>query len=260
MSSIGQIYTTAKLMKRAVRMDLELMYAGTVMGLAWVVVGPLLLLSIYAVIYAVIFNVRVPDLTQSEYVLNVFSGLVLFLAFASSLSLSTNSLIKDQKLVFSNIPIELVPSKAVVVSHVVLVPATILVIVGDIIFSQPSWHLLMLPIVAILQLIFSIGLGYMLSLLGLVLKDFNFLIQYIVISLIVITPIAYTPSMVPDSIKFFLYLNPLYYFVSANQHLILLNTFPPLFEVVTGLVLTIFMFFAGLTALRRAKMAIMDFL
>ena len=120
--------------------------------------------------------------------LNVFSGLVLFLAFAQSLSVSTTCLAKEQKLIFSNFPAEFIPTKSVIVAYLVLGPATLFVIVGDAIFSEPSWHLIFLPVVAFLQLLFSIGVGCLLALLGVALRDINFLIQYIVIALLIVTP------------------------------------------------------------------------
>jgi lipopolysaccharide transport system permease protein len=78
--------------------------------------------------------------------------------------------------------------------------------------------------------------------------------------MLVVTPIAYTPDMIPASIKPLLYLNPLYYFVSANQHLILMNTLPPLIEVGLGSALAISMLLVGVVLFKRARMAMLDLL
>ena len=66
--------------------------------------------------------------------------------------------------------------------------------------------------------------------------------------------------MVPAKIKPLLYLNPLYYYVSANQHLILLNRLPPMIEIVLGTVMSIGMFLLGVWVFKRARMAMMDLL
>ena len=248
------------LLLRSIMVEIRVQYAGAVLGMAWIILGPFLLLSLYALIYAVVFDVRLPNFSRSEYVLNVFSGLVLFIAFSQAMSAATNSLNKEQKLIFSNFPSEFIPTKAVAVSYLVLLPATVFVILGDIVFSNPTWHLLLLPVVAVLQLAFSIGIGFLLSLLGLVMRDIGFLIQYIVIALLVVTPIAYTPDMIPAKIKPLLYLNPLYYPVSANQHLILMNELPPFLEIVTGSVISVAMFLFGIWVFKRARMAMMDLL
>lgn len=260
MISLKNFWKKRQLFLKSVSIEMRVQHAGTVLGLAWIILGPMMLLSLYGVIYAVVFNIRLPNFTQAEYVLNVFSGLVLFLAFSQAMTASTNSLFKEQKLVFSNFPAEFISAKAVAVAYIVLLPATIFVIVGDLLLSKPSWHLLLLPVVALFQLFFSIGLGYFLALLGLVMRDITFFIQYIVIALLVVTPIAYTPDMIPNSIRPLLYINPLYYFVSANQHFILMNQFPPLFELVFGMFLSLFMLFFGSWVFKRARLAMMDLL
>lgn len=249
-----------QLLLRSIGVEIRAQHAGTVLGMLWIVLGPLLLLSLYALIYAVVFEVRVPNFSRLEYILNVFSGLILFIAFSQAMSTATAALNKEQKLVFSNFPAEFIPTKSVAVAYLVLIPATLFVMLGDVMFSQPSWHLLLVPFVAILQFSFSVGLGCLLSLLGLVMRDISFLIQYIVIAILIVTPIAYTPDMVPDRIKPLLYLNPLYYYVSANQHLILLNQVPPMFEIILGITMSISMFLLGVWVFKRARLAMMDLL
>lgn len=249
-----------ELLLRAIMVEIRAQHAGTLLGMAWIVLGPLLLLSLYSLIYAVVFDVRVPNFSRSEYILNVFSGLVLFIAFSQAMSASTTALSKEQKLIFSNFPSEFIPTKSVAVAYLVLLPATVFVVLGDAVFSRASWHLLLLPVVAILQLAFSIGIGCLLSLLGLVMRDISFLIQYIVIAVMIVTPIAYTPDMIPQKIKPLLYLNPLYYYVSANQHLILMNDLPPAIEVVIGAAMSVAMFLFGIWVFKRARMAMMDLL
>jgi lipopolysaccharide transport system permease protein len=260
MMLLNNFFSKRSLLLRSIKVEIRAQHAGTVLGMAWIVLGPLLLLSLYGLIYAVVFDVRVPNFSRSEYILNVFSGLVLFIAFSQAMSASTTALSKEQKLIFSNFPSEFIPVKSVAVSYLVLLPATIFVVLGDAVFSQASWHLLLVPLVAILQLAFSVGIGCLLSLLGLVMRDISFLIQYIVIAILIVTPIAYTPDMVPEKIKPLLYLNPLYYYVSANQHLILLNQLPPMIEIALGTTMSITMFLLGVWLFKRARMAMMDLL
>lgn len=257
---LGPIWKQRRLLGRSVRVELRTQYAGTMLGLIWVALGPLLLLSLYATIYTVIFNVRVPAFSQYEYVLYVFCGLVPFLAFAQSLPASSGAMLKERKLLFSTFPAEFIPTKAVIVAYLIVIPATIFVVIGDIFFSEPTWHLFLVPIVLVMQLLFSIGLGCMLALLTLVVRDINFLLQYVVIALLIVTPIAYTPDMIPGRLETLLYVNPLFYFVSANQHLILLNTLPPPTVMIVGTTLALTFFFGGLFLFRRAKVVLIDLL
>lgn len=255
-----RLFERRRLLIRAVAVDLRSQHAGTVLGLTWVVLGPLLLLALYTVIYFVVYNVRVSSMTRAEYVLNVFAGLVPFLAFAQSLTASASSIGKERKLLYSSFPFEFVPMKAVISANLVVIPATVFIVIGDIAFSTPSWTLLLLPVVALAQLVLSIGIGFFLSAVALVLRDINFLIQYIIIALLVVTPIAYTPDMIPAELKPLLYVNPLFYFVSANQHLILLNTLPPWDITVIGMLLSVGFFFGGFWFFHRVRATLVDLL
>ena len=259
-SVIGNLWKKRKLLLRSVQVELRTQYAGTLIGLAWIVVGPLLLLALYTLVYAVIFEVRVPNFTRAEYIINVFSGLVLFLAFAQALAVSASSMTKDRKLLFSSFPAEFIPAKAVIVAYVMLIPATAFVVLGDVVFSKPSLTLLWVPVVGVMQLLFTIGLGMMFALATLAIRDINFVIQYLVIALLIVTPIAYTPDMIPDRLRPLLYLNPLYYFVSANQHLILLNRLPPVEEVVLGTLVTALFFLGGIWVFQRGRAVVADFI
>lgn len=257
---IRELWDKRLLLLRAVGVELRTQHAGTVLGLIWVVLGPLLLLALYTVIYAVVFEIRVPALTRIEYVLNVFSGLILFLAFSQALSAASSSLIRDRKVLFSSFPAAFIPIKSVIVAYVILLPATVFVVLGDVAFSRPTWTLILVPIVAFLQLLFSIGIGFLLAVLSLVIRDITFVLQYVVVALLVATPIAYTPDMIPAHLKSLLYVNPLFYFVSANQHLILLNRLPPPQVIVPAVALAFAFFLGGLWVFGRARSALIDLL
>ena len=259
-SALTTIFRQRNLLLITTKADIKNQYAGTALGLFWVVIGPMVLLALYTIIYAFIFRVRVPDYTVQEYVLNVFSGLVPFLAFSQSLANSASVMRRDQKLLFSSYPNVFIPIKCVLVSYVIVVAGTVLVIIGDLAVSEVTWTILLVPVVMFLQLMFSIGLGMIVALFSIILKDIEVMVQYVTIALLVVTPIAYTPEMIPSGLKPLLYANPLFYYTYANQHLILLNQLPPIDIIIIGSAASFIMFFAGLWFFTRARQALNDLL
>ncbi len=257
-SFLSNFIKKPKILLRGIKVEMQAQHAGTILGLAWIIIGPFILLTLYAVIYSLIFKLRTTGLSLPEYILNMFSGLVLFVAFSQGMSAGSSALNKNQKLIFSNFPTEFIPSQSVAVAYTVLIPSSFFVIMGDILVSKPSFHLLFVPIVGILQFLFSLGIGFLLALIGLVMRDIEFIIQYITTALIVVTPIAYTPEMIPNQLIPLLGLNPLYYYVTASQYLIVLNKFPPLNFSILTLLISLITFFGGLWIFSRAKMAMMD--
>src|SRR5260370_23455236 len=76
---------------RVTRNELVARYAGSVLGVGWALLTPLVMMAIYAVVYLVIFRVQVPGLTPGQYVLFIFAGLVPFLMTSEALGSGVGS-------------------------------------------------------------------------------------------------------------------------------------------------------------------------
>jgi lipopolysaccharide transport system permease protein len=235
-------------------------YAGSILGSAWVLIGQLCVLAVYATTYVVIFRIRPADMTVYEYILYVFCGLTAFLPFASSLSAGALSLVSNRAVLLNTVfPAELIPVRSVLVASVTMPAGAIILLAADHGLSQTSWTVLLVPVVMVLQLMFVTGLVWILSLAALVFRDIQHLIQYAVMMLAVITPIAYTPSMVPDALKALIYVNPLSYFVIGIQYLVILNRIPEPQILVPMVALSFGLFILGYHAVRRSKGAFYDY-
>jgi lipopolysaccharide transport system permease protein len=225
-----------------------------------VVIGQLCVLAIYATTYVAIFRIRPGDMTVYEYILYVFCGLTSFLPFSNSLSAGTLSLVSNRAMLLNTVfRAELIPLRSVLVASVTMPAGAIILAIADAVLSTPSWTTLLVPAVMVLQLMFAAGLVWILALAALVIRDIQHVIQYAVMMLAVITPIAYTPAMVPNALKALIYLNPLSYFVISFQYLIILNRLPEPQILVPMVVLSTGMFVLGYSAIRRAKAAFYDY-
>jgi lipopolysaccharide transport system permease protein len=90
----------------------------------------------------------------------------------------------------------------------------------------------------------TMGVVWGLSMASLVFKDIQQLVSYIVMILLVASPIAYTPEMVPTSLRLLLYANPFAYYVQAFQSVLVLGRVPPL-GVLAGCILFALLSFHG---------------
>jgi lipopolysaccharide transport system permease protein len=193
-------------------------------------------------------------------VLYVFSGIVPFLAFSSGLSAGALSLVSNRGLLLNTIfPVELIPLRTVLVGAIALPTGLVVLLFGDLIFGRLSWTWLLVPMVMVLELMFLAGLCWILSLVALLFRDLGLLISYIVTMLMVIAPIAYTPSMMPPQLAVLIYINPASYFVMSTQSLIILDQLPP-WKISIGMVsISVGLFIVGYHVYRRAKGAFYDF-
>ena len=100
---------------------------------------------------------------------------------------------------------------------------------------------------------FAMGIGWMLSLLSLISKDIVHGLSLITMLLFVLSPFAYTPEMVPTTLKFIIYLNPLSYFVLTFQQIICYGVWPDPIIAGVAILLGLLIFFIGLSIFKRAK-------
>ncbi len=241
--------------------DVRQQYTGSVFGVFWAFLFPLLQLGIYAGLYTVIFKVRPSGLTELGYTLLVFSGLVPLLAFSQGVVAATGSLTANKSLLLNTVfPAELIPVRALLAAHIPTLFGLTITLAFGFVLGRTSWQaILLVPIFWILLLMFAIGIGWILSLLSLVARDIQHSIGLILMLVMVLSPFAYTPEMVPERLKFIIYLNPLSYYVLSFQQLIAYGTWPDLIPALVATSLSVGSFVAGFAVFQRAKYVFFDY-
>lgn len=241
--------------------DVRQRYVGSGFGLAWAFIFPALQLTIYTIVYAFIFRVRPPGLDEMSYVLLVFSGLVPLLAFNEALIAATLSLVSSSSLLLNTVfPADLIPVRAALAAQCpTLIGLIITLIMGFVLGRSGFLTCLMVPLLWILLLMFIIGLGLFLSLITLVVRDIQHAISLVLMSLIILSPFAYTPEMVPSSLRIFVIINPLSYYVLSFQSVICFSKMPDWHLLIVVFFLSCSFFFGGLVFFRRVKNVFFDY-
>lgn len=249
-----------RLLVRVLYGEMRARFAGSHIGAGWVFLAPLLLLSVYALIYVEIFKVDVPTLSTAGYVLFIFSGLVPFLTLAESLSASLGSVLSNTA-VFSNTvyPIDLTPVTAVLVCQGTMVVGVTVILGGGVIFGLLTPFILLTPVVWFLQILALVGIAWILSLVNVLVRDVQNIVSIVLLLLLISSPIAFTPDQVPESIKIMLYVNPVAWFITAYQDVMVLG-FSPAPEHWAGLVVfSVGLFCLGSWVFARLKPVAADY-
>ena len=249
-----------KLLWRVTLNELHARYAGSLLGIGWIVLSPLIILCIYWVVYLMIFRVRVTGMTSMTYVLYIFSGLVPYLMTAEALATGVRS-VTTNKSVLSNtvFPIDIAPAKTILSSQGTMVIGLAVIIGGMVMMRQITFAIFLLQIIWMLHLMALMGIIWILSLLNLVFKDLQNLITAILMMMLVLSPIAYTPDMVPPSLKVVLLINPFASLVIVYQKVLVLGKFPNLFEGAILVTLSLGLFFMGSWFFERTKKVLIDY-
>ena len=161
---IKQIYKYRRIVRSTALIEIKKKYAGSALGIIWMVVYPLLFLATYATVYGLVFKVRYPGLTTPEYVAVIFSGLIIFLGFNESIVSGIQSVTSNSGLIKNTLfPIEMIPVRTVLCSQVTQIVGSIILLVLLLVLKR--WTMLTPLIIFImgLEILMEIGLTWILS-------------------------------------------------------------------------------------------------
>lgn len=198
--------------------DIRHRYSGSILGLAWLVLYPLIFLAIYSGVYLFIFKIRIPELSNWNYILMVFCGLVPYIGFSETLQQGSQSLTSNQNLLKNTVfPTSLIPAKTVLCAQIVHAAALSVLILLCLLSGHLTQKVFLVPIIFIFQAAMLQGIVWIISVIAVVIKDVQYLINLFLLLLLFVSPIAFTAELVPAALKVLLYLNPLYYVISLYR-------------------------------------------
>lgn len=188
--------------------QISVRYKQTALGIAWVLLQPLAAMTIFTIIFGYFAKLATGGL---PYPIFVYSALVLWMLFSEGLSRAGTSLIADEKLITKvYFPRLIIPLAAVgsawidfAISLVLLLPLTYLY------GLRPAWSLLLLPLAMLVTMVLSSGVGMLLAALNVKYRDFQYTVPFLIQIWLYASPVVYSTSIVPESIRPFYYLNPM---------------------------------------------------
>ena len=233
----------------------------SVLGIYWAVLYPTIQLSIFAVLYAGIFQIKAPGIDTPQYVLMIFSGLVPLLMFNEALIAAITSIESKKALVANpSYPLEILPIRAVLASQIPGLIALVITCCFAIYLGHVHWSaVFVVPAMWTLLLLMACGVGSILALMNLIFKDVMMGIGLVTMVLLITSPFAYTPEMVPERLKIIIYANPLSYFVMVFQSTICFNEAPEIWVAFVALSLASLIFYLSFRGFQKIKNIFIDY-
>jgi len=209
---LAELYRYRALIGTLVLRELRARYRGSVLGFLWSLLNPLLLMLVYVLVFAV--YLRVP---MEKYAVFLFTGLLPWLWFASSLGHATGVIVGSGGLVKRILfPAEILPLVSVLANLVNLLLSLPLLFLFLLLFGvRPGPALAFLPLLLALQLLLTAGLALPLAALNVHLRDVEQILSNLLVLLFFLSPILYPVSAVPATVRIgewvTLPLRPLYF-------------------------------------------------
>jgi len=203
--------------------ELKGRYRGSVLGFLWTFLNPLLLLSVYALVFSVYFRVQ-----MEHYAVFMFTGLLPWIFFSQALMEGTGAISDGGSLVTRVLFPQQVLPVVKVVANLVNYFLSLPILVGFMLASgvTPTWHLVaFLPVVAV-HLLFTTGLVLFLATANVFMRDTRHILGNLLTLWFFLTPVLYPLSQVPAPYRILVYLNPAAIFTLAYHDLFFWGRWP----------------------------------
>jgi len=223
----GELVRYRVLIQNLVGRELKARYRGTVLGFLWSFVNPLLLMTVYTLVFGFIIKPRDPSFNNNPiiYALYLFCGVLPWTWFASSAVESANILMIQGNLIKKVLfPAEILPVVVVTSNfiHFLYGLPILLAAKAVIALTVPgapgfSWAMLQLPLVVLVQYLFCLGFGFLLSALTVHFRDIKDILGNLLTFWFFATPIVYTLKLAEGApaVKTLLNLNPMTHVISG---------------------------------------------
>jgi lipopolysaccharide transport system permease protein len=219
-----------RLILRLAARRIEAQYRGSALGMLWAVLQPLLLLAVYTFAFSVVLGSRWDAASdrRADFALFAYSGMLLFGIFARPFAEAPSLIVSNQayikQLVF---PAEVLAWVSVLTAlfdfavGLALWSALFVVVRG---VPPATWALL--PALVVPLVLLALAASWLLSSLGVFLRDLSQLVGLAATGLFFLSPIVYPASRIPESLAPWYALNPLVGILEASKELLFLGGAP----------------------------------
>lgn len=193
--------------------DIKVKYKQTYLGVAWVVLQPLFMMLVYTVLFNKILNA---DSHGVPYPIFVYSGLLLWGLFSSSLSSTGDSMVSNagiiKKIYFPRLIIPLSSTFTCIFDFCISLIIYAILLISFKIKIDFVLFIFNFPLAFIITLFTSLGLGTLLSALNVKYRDFRYILPFLIQALFFFTPIVYSGMDAQSKFEYYTwikFLNPI---------------------------------------------------
>jgi len=208
------LWRYANLIAQLTRREVAGRYRGSMLGLLWYFVHPILLLSVYLFVFGFVFQVKWGvelDTGEAEFGVVLFAGLIIHFLFSECMTRSTAIITSNIQLVKKVIfPLEILPVVVVCTAVIhLLIGLAILLVFNSVAHQTFHWTTFYVPVVLAPLVILSLGIGWILASVSVFIRDIAQVVGVGTTALLFLSAIFYPIEMIPEHLRSFLYLSPL---------------------------------------------------
>ena len=194
--------------------DIKVRYKQTVLGILWALIQPVSSMIIFSIIFGRLAKIDSGDI---PYPIFVYAGLLPWTFFSASLTNTSNALLNSGYILTKvYFPRFILPMASVGAALVDFMISLSLLFALMAYYEVPiTIHLLMAPIILLGTVFTAIGVGGFLSGIAVRYRDFRYVIPFGIQFWMYISPVVYPPTLIPETYRWLLYVNPMTGFIDG---------------------------------------------
>ena len=213
------------MLKTCIKKEVRGKYKGSFLGILWSFINPLLMTIVYTLIFTVILKNSEPN-----YVVFIIIGVLPWNYFQLSINESSKTFIKNNNIVkkvyFPRTVLPLSVNCAFLINYLISIP--IILIFLFIYNIGLSWYILIFPIILLIEFILIQGLSLLVSSVTVYVRDFEYLLNFLLNILFYATPIIYSVHLFEGNSLLYklIYLNPLTTIINSYRDIMFYKRMP----------------------------------
>ncbi len=231
LSIFKSFLTHRQLIRQLVWREVIGRYRGSIMGLLWSFINPVLMLAVYTFVFSVVFKAKwgvETDDNKIGFAIILFVGIIVHGLLAEVLNRAPSLILTNvnyvKKVIF---PLEILPIVSLFsalfhagISLIVLLLVTIML------NGQFFWTIFLIPIVLLPLAVLILGFAWMLSSLGVYIRDISQVIGVLTTILLFLSPVFFPLSALPEEYHSVILANPLTFIIEQARRVLIFGDMP----------------------------------
>ena len=225
--------------------DISSKYKGSKLGFVWTVINPIIMLSVYTIIFSEVFQAKwgttgtsYEEVDKAAFALNLFCGLTIFNIFGESIGRAPTLIINNPNYVKKiRFPLEAL-GEMTVLSALFNGISNLTVICIAVVITTGKLHLgiALIPIIWLPLILVCLGATWIVSVAGVYIRDMSQIINAAISCMLFLSPVFYPTDALPEKMRWIAQINPIAITIEQTRNLVLEGRLPSL-HVVIGMIL-----------------------
>lgn len=220
---LSELYNYRELLQELIKRDLRVKYRKSVLGYLWSLLNPLLMMMVVSTVFSYVFRFDIEN-----YPVYLITGQTLFNFFQEATNMAMTSITNSASLIKKvYLPKQVFPVSRILSSFVTFLFSLLAIVIIMILTRvEITWTILLFPLPLLYILVFSIGLGLLLSIMSTYFRDVYYLWGIFITAWMYFTPIFYPTAQLSGFAMSIMRWNPLYQMLQCFREIVLYGVFP----------------------------------